>query len=308
MKDLIQKHENLEGETNKLKGGTLKNYVTTAKYLGNFMLDYFKKEDVDLLMFDYEAILELERHIRTKPLKKHDPCKGNGLFKHMERVNKMMGMAKDMKWIKDSPFDPYIPDRKKVIRERLTLAYFVRIENLKFDDPKLTLVKDLFVFDCYIGASCVDLMNLNETHFEVSGEHLLCTLYRQKSTELAAIPVPPIAREIMAKYSNTPAALSRGKIFPYISNQDFNRYLKVIASAANIPIHLDTKKARAFFARELNLKNGVPLETVSKMMGHAKLATTKEVYADVDEEKILEDTAQVQQRFAAKKQQFLGVA
>ncbi len=56
----------------------------------------------------------------------------------------------------------------------------------------------------------------------------------------------------------------------------------------------------------MNLKNGVPLETVSKLLGHSKISTTKENYADVDEEKIIDDTANVQEKFNRKKQQFIS--
>ena len=310
MKELLKFHSKIEGEVKenegaaKLKGGTLKNYVTTEKYLDNFMQFKYKKADIDLLEFDYQGVLELESYIRNYPLKKHDPCLGNGIYKHMERVSKMITMAKDMKWIPDNPFALYEAQKKRIARERLSVKHFVAIENSSFYIEKLNLVRDLFVYDCYVGVSYVDLMELDESHFEEMEAQLFCTIYRQKSIELSGIPVPPVARDIMDKYKNTPGALSRGKIFPYISNQDFNRSLKIIAGILQIPIELDTKKARAFFAREVNLKNGVPLETVSKMMGHAKISTTKNNYADVDEEKIMDDTAHVQARFNTKKERF----
>lgn len=300
--ELLNKHEKIECDGNKLKSGTVKNYKTTAKYLLNFVLHNFKVEDIDLLKFNYEAILDFEAFIRSNPIKNFDPCLGNGVYKHMERVEKMFTMAKNMRWIEHNPFDIYQSKRKKVTRENLKIHHFTKIENHEFENEKLLLVRDLFVFDCYVGVSYVDLMALEEKHFEIIDGQVFCTIYRTKSDELCGIPVPAVALHIMEKYRVSAAAISRCKIFPYISNQEFNRNLKIIAGILHIPVELDTRKARRFFAKEVNLKNGVPLETVSKLLGHAKISTTKENYADVDEEKIIDDTADVQERFKRKKE------
>lgn len=299
--ELLKKHEKIECDSNKLKPGTIKNYKATTKYLLNFVLHNFKVEDVDLLKFNYEAILEFEAYIRSHPIKNFDPCLGNGIYKHMERVEKMFTMAKNMKWIDYNPFDIYQSKRKKITRENLKIHDFAKIENHAFENEKLSLVRDLFVFDCYVGVSYVDLMALEEKHFEVIEGQPFCTIYRTKSEELCGIPILPLAGQIIEKYKETPASVSRGKIFPYISNQEFNRTLKIIGGILNIPVDLDTRKARRFFAKEVNLKNGVPIETVSKLLGHAKISTTKENYADVDEEKIISDTAGVLEKFNRKK-------
>jgi site-specific recombinase XerD len=84
-----------------------------------------------------------------------------------------------------------------------------------------------------------------------------------------------------------------------------NRNLKIITGILNLPIDLDTRIARRFFAKEVNLKNGVPIETVSKLLGHSKISTTKDNYADVDQEKIIDDTAKVQELFKQKKEKFM---
>lgn len=305
--ELIKKHKVLECDSKKLKPGTIKNYVTTGTYITNFLQHSFKVDDIDILKFNYEAILDFEAYIRSHPIKNFDPCLGNGVYKHMERVEKMFTMAKNMRWIKDNPFDIYHSKRKKVKREDLKIHHFTKIENHSFQHEKLLMVRDLFVFDCYVGVSYVDLMALEEKHFELIEGQLFCTIYRTKSEELCGIPVPTTARKIMEKYKNSPGALTRDRIFPYISNQEFNRNLKIIGGILDIPVELDTRKARRFFAKEVNLKNGVPLETVSKLLGHSKISTTKENYADVDEEKIISDTAEVQERFRAKKERLFVV-
>ncbi len=302
--ELIKKHEKLECDGIKLKSGTVKNYSATEKYLRNFLQHHFQQEDVDLIKIDYEALIEFESYIRSHPIKASDPCLGNGVYKHMERAEKMFGMAK-MRWIKENPFDLYQSKRKKVTRQNLKIEHFIKIENYAFENAKISFVRDLFVFDCYVGVSYVDLMALDEQHFEWIDGQFFCTIYRTKSTELCGIPVSPIAQTIIDKYRNSAASVSRGKIFPYISNQEFNRNLKIIAGILNIPVDLDTRKARRFFAKEVNLKNGVPLETVSKLLGHAKISTTKENYADVDVEKILSDTEKVHDRFSRKKELLL---
>lgn len=299
--ELVKKHQKIEIDSSKLKEGTIKNYKATEKYLNNFMQHYFEAADVDLMKFDYEALLELEGYIRAHPLNSHTPCLGNGIYMHMERIEKMFGMAKDMRWIQENPFNLYQSKRKKISRENLKIQQFAKIENHDFQHTKLNYVRDLFVFDCYLGVSYIGLINLKEKHFELTDGKLFCTVYRHKSTELCGIPVADTAKTIMDKYRYSPDAIARGKIFPFISNQEFNRNLKVIAGIFNIPVDFDTRKARRFFAKELNFKNGVPLETASKLLGYSKISTTKENYADVDEEKIIDDTAKVQEKFNRKK-------
>jgi site-specific recombinase XerD len=98
----------------------------------------------------------------------------------------------------------------------------------------------------------------------------------------------PQALDIIDKYKGHPKALYEGTLFPTISNQKLNSYLKEIADLCGIEKDLTFHIARHTFATTVTLTNGVPIESVSKMLGHTKISTTQ-VYAKMIEKKLGED-------------------
>jgi site-specific recombinase XerD len=103
---------------------------------------------------------------------------------------------------------------------------------------------------------------------------------------------------LIEKYRDNVLASNNGRLLPYLSNQKLNEYLKEIATLCNIKKYLNFHLARHTFSTIVTLANGVPLETVSKMLGHTKLSTTQ-VYVHVLEKKIAEDMKALKQKFAA---------
>jgi site-specific recombinase XerD len=111
---------------------------------------------------------------------------------------------------------------------------------------------------------------------------------REKTTKPIRIPLLPKALQIIEKYKSNRKSISQGSIFPKISNQKLNAYLKEIADVCGIKKNLTFHIARHTFATTITLSNGVPIETVSKLLGHTKIATTQ-IYAKVIERKVSED-------------------
>lgn len=105
----------------------------------------------------------------------------------------------------------------------------------------------------------------------------------------------------MDKYIQCREIESIGTLLPISSNQKTNAYLKEIADACGIEKNLTFHVARHTFATTVMLSNGVPIETVSKLLGHTKLSTTQ-IYARVVESKISEDIGNLMQRFREKEQ------
>jgi site-specific recombinase XerD len=170
------------------------------------------------------------------------------------------------------------------------------IEAKEFNSPSLLYTKDLFLFSCYTGLAYADVMALTYDNFETDQKgKLWCKIYRQKSEELAAVPVLSSAAQLMAKYKNNPKAINTGRVFPYVSNQDVNRNLKIIGEVCGIEKYMSFHLGRHTFATAVTLKNGVPIETVSKMLGHKKITTTQ-IYAEVDEAKIADDMTGIEER------------
>lgn len=297
--ELIKYHaEQMEG---KLKKGTLKNYTATEEYLKRFIKKKFKREDIYLIQLDYEFITEFETYIPKNPIKDHDKCTANGTAKHIERLKKMVKWAKKLQWMKTNPFTDFSPHRVKVHKPKLKMLELMKIEKAPLLNERLNFVKDIFEFACYTGLAYADLMAIRPEDFMLDNKgKIWCIYHRLKSEEAAGIPLLRRPLEILGKYKDDPRSIERGTIFPYMSNQEVNRSLKIIQEIYGIPLKMTFHLARHTFATTMMLKSGVPLETVSKMLGHSKISTTQ-VYAEVDEEKIENDMADVEQKLIERK-------
>jgi len=292
--ELVKYHNKINrGE---LADGTMKNYDTTEEYIKLFLKHHFNREDIFLSELNFQFITDFEYYIRNFPIKEWDPCKGNGVAKHLERIRKIVKWGKKLKWLKQNPFEDFTIKRKRAIRKKLTVAELHKIQMQKFSDPALAFVKDLFMFSCYTGLAYADVVKFSEKDIELDRSgNLWITTYRQKSKELSPIPLLESAINLINKYKDNPRSIMKGTIFPPKSNQEVNRKLKIIAEVCGIKKEMNFHLARHTFATAVTLKNGVPIETVSKMLGHKKLSTTM-IYAEVDEEKIEEDMADIEKR------------
>ncbi|MBB6126379.1 site-specific integrase [Mucilaginibacter lappiensis] len=289
---LMDYHNNEQSQV--LEPGTMKNYYTTQKYIKEFIKERFKTNDKYLSELSYKFITDFEYYLRNRtPEKGQKPLNNNGLMKHIERFSKMVNLAVRLEWIDRNPFHAYQLKFDKVEREFLTKAELERIENKHFNIVRLQVVKDLFVFSCYTGLAYIDVFNLTPANLiEKSENNIWIMTNRQKTNESVKVPLLPKALAIIEKYKGHPQALAEGKILPTLSNQKLNSYLKEIADMCDITKPLTFHIARHTFATTVTLTNGVPIETVSKLLGHAKLTTTQ-IYAKVIESKINDDMAQL---------------
>jgi integrase len=161
--------------------------------------------------------------------------------------------------------------------------------NKEFNIERLKEVRDVFVFCCYTGFAYADVFKFNQNAVMIGldGNYWLST-NRQKTGTKEKVPLLPIALEIIERYKNHPYCVEQNKLLPVNSNQRYNSYLKELADACNINKHLTTHIARHTFATTVTLANGVPIETVSAMLGHTNIRTTQ-IYAKVVEKKMSED-------------------
>ncbi|MBR8534011.1 site-specific integrase [Carboxylicivirga sediminis] len=279
-----------ESQKDILTWGTLKNYLTTAKYLKSFLQKRKKRNDILLKELNYRFITEFEAFLRAhQPTDHQRPLTNNGIMKHMERFRKMINMAVKLEWLEKNPFDKYRLNFKKTERAFLTPQELQRLEEKHFSIDRIQFTKDLFVLACYTGLAYIDVHNLTRDNLVIGidGGQWIYTK-RQKTEMPVHIPLLPAAQAILEKYKDSPKAINQNKLFPGISNQRLNSYLKEIADLCNIKKNLSFHIARHTFATTIALSNGVPIETVSKILGHTKLSTTQ-VYAKVVENKISED-------------------
>jgi site-specific recombinase XerD len=273
-----------------LEWGTLKNYFTTQAYVKEFLKKRLKASDIFLSQLKYKFISDFEYFLRQhKPEDHQKPMGNNTVMKHIERLRKMINLAMRMEWIDKDPFAAYQLKFEKVERDFLTQEELTAIEDRNFKIDRLRWVRDLFVFSCYTGLAYIDVMRLTSGNITIGidGEHWLITK-RKKTSNIVRVPLLPQALEIIDKYKGDVRASVKGTLFPVISNQKLNTYLKEIADLCDINKNLTFHLARHTFATTVTLTNGVPIESVSKMLGHSAIKTTQ-IYAKVIERKLSED-------------------
>lgn len=213
----------------------------------------------------------------------------NTAMKHLQRLRKMLTMAYHHEWIDKDPFIRFKSSYVKNRREFLAQYELEQLEDFSSSLERLDIVKDMFLFACYTGLSYIDVAKLNIDNIEtdLDGQQWIKTKRQKTSIELR-IPLLNKARRILLKYQDHPRVSGRNRLLPTISNQKTNSYLKEISDFCGIKKNLTFHVARHTFATTVTLTNGVPIETVSKLLGHTKLATTQ-IYARVIDQKVKQD-------------------
>ncbi|MEZ4797827.1 MAG: site-specific integrase [Flavobacteriaceae bacterium] len=269
---------------------TMRHYKTTQSYLKSFLSKKNKTDNIYLSSLDYSFIIDFEYYLKAhQPTDHQRKISNNTAMKHLQRLRKMVTMAYHLEWIDRDPFFRFKSSFEKREREFLSEKELLCLE--KFSNPieRLNIVKDLFVFSCYTGISYIDLNNLTRDNIVkgIDGSEWLITK-RQKTKTSVKIPLLDKAAELIFKYQKHPRVIANNGILPRLSNQRINAYLKEIADICKIKKNLTFHIARHTFATTVTLSNGVPIETVSKLLGHTKIATTQ-IYARVIERKVSED-------------------
>lgn len=197
--------------------------------------------------------------------------------------------------------DPYInykPKTQKVHRVALTKEELNALAEKQITIERLKLVKDIFLFSCYTGLAYVDVRKLKRSEIikGIDGENWIYT-NRQKTDTLSRIPLLPPALAIMKAYQEHPQCTVEDCLLPVMSNQKMNAYLKEISDLCGITKNLTFHIARHTFATTVTLNNGVPIESVAKMMGHTSIKTTQ-IYAKVMDHKISSDMQRLREKLA----------
>ncbi|GGZ61632.1 site-specific integrase [Mesonia mobilis] len=282
----------------KLKWGTLKNYYSTEKYLKNFLNEKKHTSDIYLSELDYKFIVDFEHYLNSgKYLKKSQPLSNNGVMKHLERLKKLTNLALKLEWLDKDPFFQFKLKFQKFDRVFLNQQELEKLETSYLEKRVHQIVRDIFVFSCYTGLSYIDVKNLTKSHLTkgMNGKDWIFT-QRAKSEEYVKIPLLPKAKQILQQYESD--SIKEGKLLPVYSNQKINNYIKEICKLVGIPKSISFHSARHTFATTVTLNNGVPIETVSKLLGHSKLSTTQ-VYARVLQSKIGMDMDNLEERLKA---------
>ncbi|WP_316809425.1 site-specific integrase [Pedobacter agri] len=288
LKDLIKYHFDQPGKL--LATGTLKNYYSTERFLSEF-LKRKKLSDIQLGRIDFKFITDFGVYLRTKaPDKGQRPCTNNTVMKHMERFQKLMGLALKFGWILRDPFLHFT--RKLVTKDREVLNdnELASIQQVDLPDTVQAVVRDMFIFSCYTGLAYSEISSLASHHITTDNEGGVWLVMQRKKTlntngRSFHVLVLPVAMALIQKYKLSPEAINRETIFPCPSNQHTNRSLKVIAQKAGVRRELTFHVARHTFATTVTLEKGISIESVSHMLGHSNIRTTQ-IYSKVNQKKV----------------------
>ncbi len=162
--------------------------------------------------------------------------------------------------------------------------------------PRLDLVRDTFVFCCFSGLAFIDISTLTRDQIVTDDDgEMWIRKNRQKTGEVSTIPLLDIPRKIAEKYRDHPKAVAKNVVIPVISNQRMNSYLDEVATKAGVKKHLTTHIGRHTFAT-MSLNNHVPIESISKMLGHSDITTTQ-IYAKMLDKTVSEDMERMRAKF-----------
>lgn len=264
--------------------GTYKKFETVLVKIKNFLKQNYQKKDINLIDLDFKFINDFEYYMKVQEKVKH-----NTALRYIRCLKKIVLMAIKNDWIQKNPFANYSCQYDRVNREVLSENDLKLLWKKEIGIPRLDEVKDVFLFCCYTGYSFSDVERISTNDLEkgIDGEFWIFT-ERKKTGITSNVPLLPEAYSIIQKYATHPYCNASGKLLPVKSNQKMNAYLKEVATICGIKKNLTMHMARHTFATTITLSNGVPIETVSKMLGHSKIATTQ-IYAQVLDNKVSAD-------------------
>jgi len=195
-------------------------------------------------------------------------------------------------YLEKDPFVSYKPKKTRKEVVFLTNEELFKLQSFEFKQNRLALVKNLFIFCCYSGLAYREMADLKKGNIQVGFDGFnWIKMLREKTQRPLSIPILPKAQEMIDLYLNEDE-----KIFPYVSNQTFNSYLKEVAEIVGIEKILTHHIARKTFASTVLLYNDVPMEIVSELLGHSSIVVTQESYGKVVQKKIGETMTALSKR------------
>lgn len=280
-----------------LTSKTFSRYESARDRLITYMEEKYKTPDIPLKYVDVFFIKNFEMYLRT-----NFECGNNTIMKIVQKLCSVVTLAHDTGVIPLNPFRLYKFHFEETERDILTLEELNYLYNYQFASKKLERIRDNYIFSCYTGLAYTDTDKLDIQNIKDFFDGKDWIIKRREKTNVESkILLLDIPRQILKKYEGK---LPEGQLLPVISNQKTNDYLKEIAAITGIEKHLTFHTARHTFATTVCLTNGVPLESLQKMLGHKSIRTTQ-IYAKIVDVKLSEDMHNLEERLK-EKQSMMG--
>ena len=275
-------------------------YYKFEKLIGRaeeFIKHKSKVSDIPLKDVRPGFVAEFYNYLRT-----NKKLQQNSAMREVKDLKQVMEYAVMLEYIPSNPFRHFKCTLKKIRRTKLTSLEVELLHAKEIKNPRLAEMRDCYLFAIYTGYSYKQLHELTPDHIQtgIDGRKWI-VIVRSKSDTTENVPLLPIAWEIIQKYKDHPMCRTKNRLLPMKSNQKYNEYLQEIATICGIEKHLTSHTARHTFATTITLENGVPIETVSKMLGHSDIRTTQ-IYAEITDTRISEDTIDLHEKIEKRRE------
>lgn len=272
--------------------GTFKTYKAVCKQIECFLHSHYGMEDIPLRQLELSFIEKFDSFLRIEQGFTAYTISGYTII-----LRKIVRRAISQGILHKNPFAAYIPEQPPRKRRHMTREELEKFMNISMAYKHLCRTRDMFIFSTFTGLSYADMCNLSEENIrkDRSGSFWI-DIDRQKTGIRCNIPLLDIPLQIMEKYK---PERKGGKLFNMQSSSCIQVNLNKIAKFCGIEKRITYHQSRHNFGTLITLSQGVPLETVSQMMGHKCIRTTQ-IYAKLTRQKINEDVKKISDRIGRK--------
>ncbi len=271
---------------------TVQRYETSYMHTKDFIKLQYKREDMALDELNHQFVKNYELYLKTER-----KCAHNTTIKYLKNFKKIVRIALANNWMKKDPFASIKFKLKQVDAIYLTNEELQQLINKKILIKRIAQVRDVFLFCCFTGLAFADVKSLKAEHLsvDINGTTWIHKK-RTKTDQISTIFVIEAANKIIKKYEDNPQVMEKNALLPVLSNQKMNAYLKEIADLCRINKPISTHTARHTFATTVALENNIPLEVVSKTLGHSNTKMTQR-YARTTENLIKKNMEKIAQLY-----------
>ena len=263
--------------------GTYPGYLYMRRTLGEFIEHQYKVRDLAFGQLTEQFIHDYQEYVTGNKGYAIDTVRH-----HLAILKKICRLAYKEGHADRIHFQHFaLPKQSERTPRALSRESFEKIRDVEIPPYRKThmLARDLFLFACYTGVSYADVVSITGENLYTDDHGALWLKYRRKKNEhRASVKLLPEALTLLEKYRDD----TRETLFPIIHHPNMKRHMKALAALAGIKDDLCYHQARHSFASLITLEAGVPIETISRMLGHSDISTTQ-VYARVSPKKLFED-------------------
>jgi site-specific recombinase XerD len=270
-----------------LANGTLRGYKASVSNLNKFLAYRKIKGELKLDALNREFFYDFETFLLAI-----QKLKINSTYKVIKHIRHMFNFALDNGWIEQKVEVRFNVRYVNPPRPLLTLEELKKLKTHQFENELLNEARDIFLFTCFTGFAYSEVKSIQPQHIcEIEGK-TWAIIKRKKTGNEQRVMLLPQAIAIIAKYQKHCYSTKLERILPVRNNHFYNKLLKQIQQIMGFNVKMTSHLGRHVMASTIALSNHMPIETLSKILGHSSLKSTT-IYAKVLDSKIIDDFSTV---------------